>query len=180
MFKIIQSFVIALISSAALIAQAQTCNSSITATAPNSRYTVNTNATVTDNKTGLMWTQCASGLTTTSTPCDTGTITSASWKDALQLVDIVNHNGGFAGYSDWRLPNIKELETLVERQCYLLAINNSIFPNVGTSPAKYWTSTAPITGQIAVSPMIIDFDHGDMVRGASSSTYYIRLVRGGQ
>ncbi|WP_299554336.1 DUF1566 domain-containing protein [Seonamhaeicola sp.] len=57
----------------------------------------NGNETITDNATGLMWTQNDSGM-------------AMLWKDALAYAE----NYEFAGYSDWRLPDPKELHSIVD------------------------------------------------------------------
>lgn len=57
----------------------------------------NGDGTITDSATGLMWTQEDSGEGLT-------------WKEALDYAE----NKEFAGYSDWRLPNIKELQSIVD------------------------------------------------------------------
>jgi len=53
--------------------------------------------TITDNATGLMWMQNDSK-------------TGMNWKDALSYADSSN----YAGYSDWRLPDVKELQSIVD------------------------------------------------------------------
>jgi len=60
-------------------------------------YTNNGNGTITDNATGLMWMQNDNGE---------GII----WENALSYAE----NFEFAGYSDWRLPDIKELQSIVD------------------------------------------------------------------
>jgi len=63
----------------------------------NNQFTDNGDGTVTDIATELMWMQNDSGA---------GMI----WKDALSYAE----NFEFAGYSDWRLPNAKELQSIVD------------------------------------------------------------------
>ena len=60
-------------------------------------YTDNGDGTVTDNATGLMWVQDDTGE---------GMI----WEDALSIAE----GSEYAGYSDWRLPNVKELQSIVD------------------------------------------------------------------
>ncbi len=62
----------------------------------NNDFKDNGDETITDNATGLMWTKNDFG------PYD--------WKEALKFADTVN----YAGYSDWRLPNVKELQSIVD------------------------------------------------------------------
>jgi len=62
-------------------------------------FTDNGDGTVTDQATDLMWIQDDSGEGMT-------------WQEALEYAE----NKEFAGYNDWRLPNIKELESIVDYQ----------------------------------------------------------------
>lgn len=97
---------------------AQTCNDYITDEWPNSRYTDETLSggnVVTDHKTKLMWKKCSEGLSGTN--CLTGSLSTHNWKDALDLAETVNNNSGFAGFNDWRLPNIKELRSIAAINC---------------------------------------------------------------
>lgn len=154
-----------------------TCNAAVTATAPDSRYTDNGNGTVTDNQTGLMWRQCSEGQSSTSTACDTGTaIDSFTWQQALQQAESLNNSGGFAGYTDWRLPNRNELASLVERQCYRPAINENLFPS--TSFLEYWSSSPSIyVGTTDV--WYVDFDGGLVFTDFKTTGHSVRFVRGG-
>ena len=152
------------------------CNANITATAPDSRYTDNGDGTVTDKKTGLVWKQCSEGLSSTVTACDSGSIASYSWQEALQLAKTLNDGGGFAGKTDWRLPNHKELASLVEYQCYNPAINETLFPN--TSMYNYWSSTPSPSGDLRA--WTVDFGDGDVMSGSRiANPNRVRLVRGG-
>lgn len=61
------------------------------------QFVDNGNGTITDNATGLMWMQNDNG-------------TGVLWKDALSYAE----NATYAGYSDWRLPDTKELQSIVD------------------------------------------------------------------
>jgi hypothetical protein len=113
---------------------AQECNYTIAATAPDSRYTDHGDGTVTDNSTGLMWRQCSEGRS--GPRCLSGPVQLFTWQAALQQAEAST----FAGYSDWRLPNVKELASLMELRCVGPAINLTLFP--ATPPhGRYWSST---------------------------------------
>lgn len=149
--------------------QAQTCHPNIRATAPTSRYTVNTNGTVLDKRTGLMWKRCAEGLS--GTGCSTGFPTYTDWGGALNLAT----GSAFAGYRDWRVPNHKELMSLVEDKCYGPAINLSVFPGM---PNWYWSSSPH--ADIANGAWIVGFDYGEPYINTRDTSRTVRLVRGGQ
>lgn len=107
---------------------------------PTPRFTDNTDGTMTDNLTGLMWTKDGDapgpygchyieGHTISSKTCS-GTF------DYIACINAIN----YLGYSDWRLPNINELENLVNAEnskpgTYLFAQS---FTNVQN---WYWSST---------------------------------------
>ncbi|VAW56845.1 protein of unknown function DUF1566 [hydrothermal vent metagenome] len=90
-----------------------------------------------DTRTGLMWQKCSLGLmgATVSSICDVGVIQMHTWLTALKAA---NADTGY-GYSDWRLPNVNELASLIDTACFSPAINETLFP--ATSNNDYWTST---------------------------------------
>ncbi|MDA8104600.1 MAG: DUF1566 domain-containing protein [Nitrospiraceae bacterium] len=99
------------------------CISSVNAFASNS-FIDNHDGTVTDSITGLMWQQGENGTN--------------SWYAAGPFCAILP----LAGYSDWRLPTLDELTTLIDTN-YYPNINTHFFPNVAAD--AYWSST-PLEG----------------------------------
>jgi len=150
---------------------AQTCTPAITADAPNSRYIMNANGTVVDKNTALTWMRCALGQTWENNNC-AGSAQGYFWSDALQAAE----SAVFAGKNDWRLPNQKELQTLVENRCYSPAINLAAFPNA--TGYGYWSSS-PVSYPFGIYAWIVNFDDGYDEWG-SGDDYYVRLVRSGQ
>jgi hypothetical protein len=49
-----------------------------------------------------------------------------------------------AGFADWRLPNVKELYSLVETGCFVQTINTTVFPGM-VPDAAYWSSSTMAT-----------------------------------
>lgn len=150
---------------------AQTCNERIIPATPDDRFEVS-GGEVKDLRTGLIWQRCIFGHSWNGTTCsDNGTgIDYHYWSFALGLAD-----------GDWRVPNIKELASIVETACASPAINSTIFPN--TSSGRYWSSSPYVQSSNYV--WIVDFGSGSLTNtnAKSSSQYsrsYIRLVRGGQ
>ncbi len=113
---------------------AQTCLSDSPQTTPTENFIDNGDGTVTDVTTGLMWMQCSLGQTWAQGQCS-GDADAMTWQQALHSA----HGFEFASYDGWRLPNVKELATLTERQCVRPAINETLFPS--TRSDDYWTST---------------------------------------
>gem|GEM_PF-2805885 len=125
-------------------------------------YQDNGDGTVTDLVTGLMW----------KVKTDEG----YTWNEASAYCEDLT----LGGHADWRLPEIDELETLVDYGKYLgLAIDTSYFPN--TVASSYWSSTA--TADNTDGAWYVYFDSGDGSNGSNgsrSSRRYARCVRGGQ
>ena len=147
----------------------QTCPAGNPRVAPDSRYTVHGDGTVTDLRTGLVWKQCSEGQT--GAAC-TGAVSTMTWANALNAAE----NNVFAGFGDWRLPNAKELGSLVETGCYNPVINAARFPN--TLTAGYWTSSSYVDN--ASFAWVVYFYNGYVDYNVKSDYYAVRLVRGGQ
>lgn len=164
-----------LITMLALFAQplhAQICRNDITPTTPAQDFTLHDDGTVTHNKTGLMWMRCALGQNWNGATC-TDTAQGYIWQAALQAAE----GSSFAGYSDWRLPNIKELASIVEQACINPAINATVFP--AASSFDFWSaSTCAICGDDAWS--VGFFTGPDGVSTKDRAELHVRLVRGGQ
>jgi len=169
----------------------------ITATTPDTDFVKHGDGTVSHKKTGLVWKRClegqtwapASGLLVDSV-CN-GAPTRFTWQQALQHVQTLNASGGFAGHADWRVPNVKQLQSIVEAQCIRPALNVIIFPftadaNGGFDGMLLWTST-PNTGAVARNTsgtfgvpeaLTVDFFDSDAgLPNTMDSSLYIRLVR---
>jgi hypothetical protein len=71
---------------------------------PNPRFAANADQTMTDTLTGLIWSK-------NGNPAGTG----KTWQQALDYVKTLNSQN-YLGHNDWRLPNIVELISLVNRQ----------------------------------------------------------------
>ncbi|MFI3200817.1 MAG: DUF1566 domain-containing protein [Eubacteriales bacterium] len=102
-------------------------------------YTDNGDGTITDNESGLMWLQVDLGV-------------AVDWEEALSLAE----SSEFAGYDDWRLPNVKELQSIVDYSGSYPAINQSYFTCTELPENEnyyYWTSTSAY-----FSPMLPDYD----------------------
>ncbi len=98
-------------------------------------YTNNEDGTITDNASGLMWLEVDLGV-------------AVDWEEALSLAE----NSTFAGYDDWRLPDVKELQSIVSYDGSYPAINQEYFTCTELSENEnyyYWTSTSAYFSEMA-------------------------------
>ncbi len=121
-------------------------------------YTDNGDGTITDSKTGLIWIKNA--------------ITTTSWFDALNYAEQLN----YAGHDDWRLPNIKELQSISEVNFFHPSIDTNVFPLTGLG--IYWSSTTMFSTD-TLHTWTIDFSSGIASYTVKSENHWIRCVRGG-
>jgi hypothetical protein len=107
---------------------------------------VSSSSTLTDSTNGLTWTKCSMKTVSSNpemdtTPECTDTHGRGTWEEALAACE----NLDFAGRTDWRLPNVTELHSLIDvTQREGEFINPNDFPNIPGSlenPPYYWTST---------------------------------------
>ena len=128
-------------------------------------YTNNGDGTVTDNVTGLMWASDGNG-----DGCYSGG--TRTWSEAITWAEGLT----FAGYSDWRLPNRRELESIVDSSRYSPSINTTYFPN--TQSSYYWSSTTYAGG--TTSAWFVYFGDGGVSVVVKTHYSYVRAVRGGE
>ncbi|MBV5307804.1 DUF1566 domain-containing protein, partial [Chromatium okenii] len=133
----------------------------------------NADGTVTQSNTGLMWAKCSEGQSGTN--CTDYYATTMDWSAALTAAN----NSNLGGYNDWRLPNFKELQTLVDYSRYAPAIDSDYFPNTPIDNDSWFWSGSPIAGS-ADYAWSVNFNYGYATNGHRSYDYHVRLVRGGQ
>ena len=138
------------------------------------KFTANDDV-VTDRLTGLTWQRCSAGQRWNGTAC-TGNADTKTWQQALELPDagLTESELGAAYDNGWRLPNSKELASLVHRACPDALLNNEAFPN--NAAGRYWSSSpfADYTG----AAWVVDFTSGAIHESSHSNRHYLRLVRG--
>jgi hypothetical protein len=134
-------------------------------------YTDNGDGTVSDPRTVLTWMRCAMGQTWASGTCS-GTASSYTWDQAVALSGATT----FAGQSDWRLPNIRELQSIVDRSTSSPAINTAAFPN--TPSSSFWSGSP--YANYSYGAWYVYFDFGYVYSHDRSSDFSVLLVRGGQ
>jgi len=157
---------------------AQTNNSHIKKTTPTSDFTVHNNGTVTHKKTGLMWKVASEGQSWNSDGTVMGSVQHFTWAEAKNRAIAVNAGteGQNCGFTDWRVPTIKELSSIVERASYDPSINLEIFPATGS--ICYWSATAD--ANYSDYAWIIYFYSGYDYHDNKDNDNYVRLVRARQ
>jgi len=146
---------------------------------PNPRFTDNNNGTVTDNLTGLIWLKNANFKAGTRT-----------WANALTDCATLKHGeGGLTDGSvegDWRLPNVQELQSLIDYGRYNPALCNTAGtgqwtsgdPFTGVQSSFYWSSTTRAAGTTLA--WYVGLYDGYATVDYKSVAAYVWPVRGGQ
>lgn len=134
---------------------------------PNPRFTAGTGSEdncVRDNLTGLMWVKSPDS-------------TKRTWPDAL------THANGLSlcGYNDWRLPNRKELWSLIDRSKVRPPISDG-HPFTNVQADLYWTSTSFYFGDPSADAWHFSLSDGSTSGSSNkvSNSYYVWRVRSGQ
>ena len=118
----------------------------------------NSDGTISDTKTGLMWQQAETKL--------------MNWQEALAYCENLVLPAA-DGYDDWRLPDRNELQTLVDYSRNYICLDQTFFPWVTLS--WYWTSTTySLYPRFAA---IVFFGNGLVYNNDKSIILYVRAVR---
>jgi hypothetical protein len=156
---------------------------------PPLRFSDNNNGTVTDNLTGLTWSKHANApsralandppypacLSSSDKDVVLNPETSMTWLQALDFITCLNA-ASHAGITDWRLPNLNELESLVnpgvaDTSAYLNANGFGLpgQPNSKVQQDRYWSSTSdassPVDPQTSISLSAISAWNVDLATG---------------
>jgi len=133
---------------------------------PTQRFTVS-GSCVTDSLTGLMWSKDG------NLP-----VGSKTWQQSLDYVASINSGGGLCGYTDWRLPNVNELLSLVNfgQSNTATWLNTQGFLNV--QAGYYWSSSA-YAGATNNAWRVYMWD-GSVGADGKGNSNYVWPVRAGQ
>lgn len=151
----------------------QTCEGK-SSTAAEDQFTISTSVPGKAYHTisGLEWSRCTVGQTwneQTST-CD-GDGERLTWQAALQL----SKSYRLGNHTDWRLPNLKELVSLVERACVGPAIELKVFAAAPSD--SYWTSTPNTSADKSDEAWSVGFYNGRIESRDKQQDFYVRMVR---
>lgn len=149
---------------------------------PNPRFTDSGNGTVKDNLTGLIWLKSA----------NCASVSPRGWSAAQTAVAALQGDGTMCNLSDgsvagdWRVPNPRELSSLIHLQYSSPALSNTAGtgkwtegnPFSGVQSTYYWSSATQV-GSPGYA-WYVHFGHGYVNVGSKSSSYAVWPVRGGQ
>lgn len=120
-------------------------------------FTDNSNGTVSDKNTDLIWQQAEASSAMT-------------WESALGYCESLS----LGNHDDWRLPNNKELRSISDDSRANPSLNPTYFP--GAQSARYWSSTTQFGH--ADAAWFIDFTSGLASYNAKTGQLAVRCVRG--
>lgn len=150
-------------------------------------YLDNGNGTISDVHTGLMWEKlCDDDPPSATCAADHDVDTTYAWDEAFDKIEALN-GASFAGFSDWRLPNVQELASLSTYSNKNPAID-AIFNQRCTAPCSllqcsctladgYWTATTYCLAP--VNAWNVHFYDGDVSAHEKDGVNGVRAVRGG-
>jgi hypothetical protein len=113
--------------------------------------------TVIDQGTALEWQK-----NTSNTP--------VNWQNALAYCE----NLSLDSQNDWRLPNIRELKSLVDYNRYYPAID----PGIPCKSSTYWSATS-VASDTQKTAWSVFFGNGDDIWKIKSMSFNVRCVRDG-
>ncbi|MBI3246257.1 MAG: DUF1566 domain-containing protein [Deltaproteobacteria bacterium] len=140
-------------------------------------YTDNGDGTVTDNNTGLMWEKKdnSGGLH------DKDNLYRWSGYGSQETIwdwlEDVNAEGGtgYAGHNDWRIHNIKELQSIVDYS--ILPPGPTIAPIFGPTVLSYYWSS--ISTGFSTLAWLMYVSNGYVSASGKNYPFFVRAVRGG-
>jgi hypothetical protein len=166
-------FILSIVIHPMSLASCLTANDNIITTTTDNRFN-EINGEIKDTQTGLIWQICSIGQYLEEISGENnclGVGNEYSWLEAFQIAK----NERQKTQQKWRLPNIKELHSIINIRCYEPAIDNTIFPN--TFSSKYWSSSSSIDSNDAWA---VFFGYGTLGVERKDSRLNIRLVRTSQ
>lgn len=148
----------------------QQCFDTISRSTEPEHFTALTQGQLLHQASGLIWQRCLYGQQwQESEQRCTGDAVRLSWSEAL----LVSATVGEAGQTEWRLPDVKEAMSVVERRCVDPAIDVLLFPAANSE--NLWTST---TGHAsAAEAWVIAMYSGKNNLKRKDQQLYLRLVR---
>ena len=153
-------------------------------------YTDNGDGTITDNNTCLMW-EKKSGP---ADPSIHNVMVRYTWDNAFDVHVATLNATNFAGFNDWRVPNVKELQSIVNYENFSPAVSTEFNNGDCTTPTSmctvltcsctasslssfYWSATTDTN--IPDGAWGVTFFDGFVELDGKSVPNFVRAVRGG-
>lgn len=145
-------------------------------------YVNNGDGTITDLNTGLTWEQKANDASVHDKD------RTYTFEEAVTLHIAALNTEMLGGFTDWRVPSVRELQSLVNFETHAAATSVA-FMNACTAlpcgpetcsctvPGFHWSSTT--SHSMTTFGWGVDFDNGFTSRSLKTNKYYVRAVRGG-
>ena len=118
------------------------------------------NGVVTDNKTSLEWQDDYS--------YNANAIKETTWENAIDYCEALALDGG-----NWRLPNKKELQSILDRSKFNPSLDNTVFTK--TQNSIYWMSTSYAAN--SGNAWVVLFIYGNSGHRNKNNSHYVRCVR---
>jgi len=143
---------------------------------PTPRFTDNGNGTITDNLTGLIWLKNANCPGTGDWQTALNDVASLNSAGTMNSNNCGDTSSGGSHQTDWRLPNVRELQSLVDYGNFNPALPTGA--PFTSAQSVYWSSTtrAPDSNQAWV---VILVDGGVTAGIKSGGSFSVLPVRGG-
>jgi len=136
-------------------------------TSPSPRFNDREDGTVFDRLTGLMWAKNANLVSEGST-----------WQEAIDFANNYTLGAGGCGasFTDWRLPNIRELQSLIDfsNQNPPLPAGH---PFLNVLPGNYWSSTT--SANLTNNAWLVSMYSADVLDRNKNDDFYVWPVRRG-
>lgn len=148
--------------------------------APTPRFVNHVNGTVKDNMTGLIWLR--EGNCVKFGTIDGSIVNQRPWSQAVGSCNILS--SGYCGLSDgsqsgdWRLPNRKELDSLIDLGQYSPALPPNCPLAAYTQGANYWSATTDASNSVIA--LYVNFYYGYSYWDNKTNDNVVRCVRSGQ
>lgn len=135
-------------------------------------FSDNGNGTVTDLATGLLWQKCSWGQT--NSDCSGSSAIVLDWQLALS-----NCRGLTLASRTWRLPNVIELQSIVDiTKSPGALINSTAFPSTPTVGFLYWSSTTSNSFDVTAAWLVSFYTYGSVLDDLKNQAGYARCVSG--
>lgn len=115
-----------------------------------------------DRATGLMWAKDGNGAGCNNGAADT-------WNNVIDYCEALS----FAGFTDWRVPNVHELASIIDHSIVSPCVLSTYFSN--TVLSTYWSSSTRIN--ITTQAWTAEFVTGYISTNIKTNNHYLRAVR---